>query len=238
MTEYSWVNFTLVEKIAPKLILFKCLAVALGFGLLIGCAGSHIKEVEHETEGCVNELVIGKEYNLLPITQWYGVGLDKLILIAGVMPNGYQHWEQTVVNNFWMHPEDFKALLNKGEQGETVPLEHGFFTAKVTPSITYDRNVDLFEDEFGLTDLTMSNAMESQGFEKVAIERYNIRGYPVLFVQADYRNKKPRVMYLATKDEGNVLVITYTQPQFWTGRDTKNWQAFRKGVLDSNQLCD
>jgi len=214
------------------------MAIPISVALLYGCAGSHIKSIERDSDVCVDELVIGKEYTLLPVTQWFGAGLDKLILIAGVMPDGYRHWEQTVVNNFWMHPEDLSTLIEKDVDGKSAPLQRGFFTAKVSPAIGYDKRVDLFEDEFGLTDLTMADSMKSQGFESIVVDRFNVRGYPVLFVQADYRDKKPRVMYLATKDENTVLVFTYTQPQYWTGRDTKNWKAFKKGVLDSDLLCD
>ena len=139
--------------------------------------------------------------------------------------DGFQSW--------WMSGED-------RAEHERVPdftPRDGFFSVALTLNVGYDRARDLF---FGGgpgegDETTMAAGFREAGVEDVRVERYDVDGVPVLFVEGWQGERRIGMCYVATLIDTNVVFFYYSHPTPYREVDGERWREMKRSVLSSGE---
>jgi len=138
------------------------------------------------------------------------------------------------VQCWWMSEEDRAAV----ERDDSVSPRDGFFSVTLTMNVGYDRARDVFfgggEDDGDET--TMAAQYTKAGVEDVSVERYDVNGIPLLFVEGRQGDRRIASCYLATLIETNVVFLFYSHPTPFREIDGERWMEMKDAILSSGAV--
>jgi hypothetical protein len=148
-------------------------------------------------------------------------------------------------------PADFVALSTPEQVDRTVwtsradsagqaanpeyALKDGFYTVRLSMSVGYDQDRHVFASS-DMDETTMKAEYEKNGFSNVGLERYEVNGYPVLFVEADKDGRHAMLVYVAALVETNTIMAFYSQTHVGSDVDVQRRAALKQGILASGQV--
>jgi hypothetical protein len=146
------------------------------------------------------------------------------------VPVGYVpvHSPVHVDQTYWMSPADSTAQAAAAD----TTLKDGFYSVRLSLSIGYDQDRRMFMGEDG-DETTLADAYTKGGFSDVTVERYDVNGYPVLFVEASRDGRRGTLVYVGALVETNAVVAFYSAPSPARDVDRARWAAFKQGILGS-----
>lgn len=171
-----------------------------------------------------------EEFRDLTFTELTGgsVAVDlplRFRLPAGLVPvrDGFQTW--------WMSEHD----RAEHERGDSSTPRDGFFSVTLTLNVGYDRARNVF---FGGgagdgDETTMAEQFTGSGVRDVVVERSDVNGVPVLFVDGLQGERRVALCYLATGIDTNVVFLFYSHPTPFREIDGRRWMEIKGGILHS-----
>ena len=140
--------------------------------------------------------------------------------------DGFQTW--------WMSEED----RAEHERDASSTPRDGFFSVALTLNVGYDRARDVF---FGGgpgegDETTMAAGFRQAGVEDVAVERYDVNGVPVLFVEGRQEERRIGMCYLATLIDTNAVFLFYSHPTPFREIDSLRWEEMKRAILSSEEV--
>jgi hypothetical protein len=88
------------------------------------------------------------------------------------------------------------------------------------------------EDETG-----MAAGYARAGVEDVAVDRYDVAGVPVLFVEGRQGDRRITMCYIATGIGTNVVFLFYVHPTPYREVDGQRWGEMRRAILSSAEAA-
>src|SRR5206468_7809341 len=101
--------------------------------------------------------------------------------------------------------------------------------------VGYDQDRHMFGGS-DMDETNMKAEYEKGGFSNVTTERYDVNGYPVLFVEADKDGRHAMLVYVAALVETNTIVAFYSQAHVPGDADRQRREALKQGILASGQV--
>jgi len=129
------------------------------------------------------------------------------------------------LQTWWMSGDDRVAY----EQDPSITPRDGFFSVTLSLNVGYDRARDVF---FGGgqgdgDETTMAAEFTRAGVEDVSVERSDVNGVPVLFVDGRQDGRRVAMCYLATGIDTNVVFLFYSHPTPFRGIDGGRWEEMK-----------
>ncbi|MDB4949358.1 MAG: hypothetical protein JWM27_2007 [Gemmatimonadetes bacterium] len=134
------------------------------------------------------------------------------------------HRDQT----YWMSTADSTAQAADPE----VRMKDGFYSVRLSLSLGYDQDRRMFMGADG-DETMLADAYTKGGFTDVTVERYDVNGYPVLFVEAGKDGRRATIVYVAALVETNSIVAFYSAPSPAREVDRVRWATLKRGILGS-----
>lgn len=129
----------------------------------------------------------------------------------------------------WSTPSDVERILKPNSPKQ----EDGYFSAKTTMSVGYDRRRDVFSN-LEHDERDFARLYREEGLRDVSVTRHAAKGFPVLIVEATFPNEqKVRMVYLATRIATNTILVTYIHRREWSDWDDIVWDRFKKSLLEN-----
>ncbi|HET6763714.1 MAG TPA: hypothetical protein VFH27_08575, partial [Longimicrobiaceae bacterium] len=123
--------------------------------------------------------------------------------------------------------------------GQAADPEHamkdGYYSVRLSMGVGYDRD----RRQFMAQDMDarhMKAEYASQGFTNVSVERYEVNGYPVLFVEGDKAGRHAMLVYVAALVDTNTLVIFYSEAHQPSATDRARRAALKQAILGSGRV--
>lgn len=147
------------------------------------------------------------------------------------LPAGFVAVSDDGVQTWWMSEADAAGYARDA----AFSPRDGFFSLTLSMNVGYDRARDRF---FGGgpgdgDETTMAAEYASAGVEDVAVERYDVNGIPVLFVDGRQGDRRIAMGYLATLIDTNVVYLFYSHPTPFREADGVRWAEMKRGILSS-----
>jgi hypothetical protein len=139
--------------------------------------------------------------------------------------DGFQTW--------WMSEHDRAGH----ERDPSSTPGDGFFSVTLSLNVGYDRARDVFfgGGEGDGDETTMAAGFREAGVEDVAVERYDVNGVPVLFVEGRQDGRRVAMCYLATLIDTNVVFLFYSHPTPFREVDGERWSEMKRGIILSGE---
>lgn len=151
-------------------------------------------------------------------------------LPAGFVPvrDGFQTW--------WMSEADRAAH----ERDDSPTPRDGFFSVALTLNVGYDaaRGVFFGGGQGDGDEAAMAKQFTDAGVQDVRVERSDVNGVPVLFVEGRQGERRVALCYLATLIETNVVFLFYSHPTPFREIDGRRWEEMRRGLLSLRQAAN
>lgn len=135
--------------------------------------------------------------------------------------DGFQSW--------WMGEQDRAAY----EQDPSVTPGDGFFSVTLSLNVGYDRARGVFFGG-GASDgdeTTMARQFIDAGVTDVRVERADVNGVPVLFVEGLQGERRVAMGYVATGIDTNVVFLFYSHPTPFRRIDGERWEAMKGAIV-------
>jgi hypothetical protein len=151
------------------------------------------------------------------------------------IPAGYVavRAKEEATRTYWMSPADSAALATNPEP----TMRDGFYSVALSMNVSYDMDNDRFigggRDESTRSDFEARGFFEALGFTAVSLERHQINGYPVLFVETEKDGRRWMVVYIASRVYTGVVYAFYEHPDPVRELDQARWDAFKAAILAS-----
>lgn len=133
-----------------------------------------------------------------------------------------------VDHTLWMSPADSTAQAANPD----AQVRDGWYSVKLSMSIGYDQERGMFMGSDG-DESTLAAGYAQAGFTDVSVERYEVNGYPVLFVEGSRGERRGYVVYVAALVDTNTIVTTYSPAAPMREADRARWAALKAGILAS-----
>lgn len=137
------------------------------------------------------------------------------------------------LHTWWMSVDD----RDRHERDDAASLHDGFFSVTLTLNMGYDPVSGRFfgggegdGDEAG-----MAAGYAAAGVEDVAVDRYDVAGVPVLFMEGRQGERRITMCYVATGIDTNVVFLFYVHPMPYREVDGRRWGEMRRGILSSGE---
>jgi hypothetical protein len=111
-------------------------------------------------------------------------------------------------------------------------LKDGFYSATLSMSVGYDQSRRVFASG-DMDETTMKREYGQNGFNDVHVERYDVNGYPVLFVEAEKDGRHAMLVYVAALVETNTIAAFYSEAHVPTDADRARRAALKQGIVGS-----
>ncbi len=139
--------------------------------------------------------------------------------------DGFQTW--------WMSEQD----RAEHERDDSTTPGDGFFSVALTLNVGYDRARDVF---FGGgagegDETTMAAGFRQAGVQDVSVERYDVNGIPVLFVEGRQDDRRVAMCYVATLIDTNVVFLFYSHPTPYREIDGRRWEEMKSAIVSSGE---
>jgi len=111
----------------------------------------------------------------------------------------------------------------------------GFFSVTFSMNVGYDHARGIFfgGGEGDGDETTMAAGYARAGVEDLAVERHDVRGIPVLFVEGRQDERRIALCYIATGIDTNAVFLFYSHPTPFRETDGQRWAAMRDAILSS-----
>ncbi|HEX7242289.1 MAG TPA: hypothetical protein VF263_18525 [Longimicrobiaceae bacterium] len=129
----------------------------------------------------------------------------------------------------WMSRADSAMLADTTRASE---LAGGFYAVQVSMNVGYDQDRRMFFST-GIDETTMAAEYEKQGAENVRTERWDVNGYPVLFLEAVHEGRRAAMVYVGALVETHTVFAYYTFPEVPGEVDLLRWKTLKEGLLAS-----
>ena len=133
-----------------------------------------------------------------------------------------------VDHTIWMSPHDSVAQAGNPD----VPLNDGSYSVKLSMSMGYDQQRRLFVAS-DADETTLRADYTKAGYTDVSVERYDVNGYPVLFVEAQKGARRGYLVYVAALVDTNTIVTMYLSTDASPQVDRTRWATLKQGILAS-----
>ncbi|HEX7242291.1 MAG TPA: hypothetical protein VF263_18535 [Longimicrobiaceae bacterium] len=135
----------------------------------------------------------------------------------------------------WMDPADTATV---SRPPRVAILDGGFYSAQLSMNVGYDRRTRRFftpwkADRPSIYETEMAAWFENEGLRDVKMERWNVNGYPVLFVEAMRGERRSTTVYLGAMMDTIVYFAWYTHPAVPGEEDFRRWKTLKEGILAS-----
>ena len=137
-------------------------------------------------------------------------------------------------------PAEFVAMpADSGVQVWWLSARDGFFSVTLSMNVGYDRARDVFfgGGEGDGDETTMAAQYANAGVEDVAVERYDVNGIPVLFVEGRQDGRHIASCYLAALIETNAVFLFYSHPTPFREIDGERWMEMKQAILSSGDAA-
>jgi hypothetical protein len=138
---------------------------------------------------------------------------------------------QQVDRTYWTSRTDSAEQAKNPEWS----LKDGFYSVQLSMSVGYDQGRQMFASS-DMDETGMKAEYEKGGFTNVTTERYEVNGYPVLFLEADKDGRHAMLVYVAALVETNTIVAFYSQAHVGSDVDRQRRDALKQGILGSGPL--
>ncbi|HET7229635.1 MAG TPA: hypothetical protein VFJ16_06505 [Longimicrobium sp.] len=140
--------------------------------------------------------------------------------------DGFQTW--------WMSE---RGRAEHDRDDSSTPRD-GFFSVTLSLNVGYDAARDVFfgggEGEGDET--TMAAGFTRAGVEDMSVERYDVNGIPVLFVEGRQGERRIAMCYIAIGIDTNVLFLFYSHPTPFREIDAQRWAEIKSRILSSGEV--
>jgi hypothetical protein len=132
---------------------------------------------------------------------------------------------------YWASKADSAGQAANEEYG----MKDGFYSVQLSMSIGYDQDRRMFMGS-GMDETSMKAEYTGNGFTNVSLERYDVNGYPVLFVEADKDGRHAMLVYVGALVETNTIVAFYSEAHVPSETDRVRRAALKQGILASGTV--
>jgi len=163
-----------------------------------------------------------KDFRTMPLDAFMQSQLEGKFDIPIPVPTAYAPFKQDemLFYAYWMRPEDMARTRKTSD----LPSNNGYLYGKLTESVGYDHEQDLF---VGVEDAEALSAIAKEGM-RFASRRYLYGQTPVLVLDFEAIGKHFCGAYIVLDKFGNLVYLVYRPP----GNDRKRCENFTQALVE------